>query len=60
MILKIVGVIISITLIKLEDSDLDNLLIDKESHENILIYDIYDIWYKTLIDPKPLRVDLIK
>ena len=57
MILKIVGVIISITLIKLEDSDLDNLLIDKESHENILIY---DIWYKTLIDPKPLRVDLIK
>ena len=57
MILKIVGVIISITLIKLEDSDLDNLLIDKESHENILIY---DIWYKTLTDPKPLRVDLIK
>ena len=57
MILKIVGVIISITLIKLEDSDLDNLLIDKESHENILIY---DIWYKTLIDPKPLRFDSIK
>ena len=38
-------------IIKLED--LDNILIDKMSHENILIY---DIWYKALIDPKPLRI----
>ena len=27
-------------IIKLEDFDLDNILIDKKSHENILIYDI--------------------
>ena len=26
--------------IKLEDFDLDNILIDEKSHENILIYDI--------------------
>ena len=40
-------------IIKLEDFDLDNVLIDKKSHENILIYDIS---YKTLIDSKPLRI----
>ena len=39
-------------IIKLEDFTLDNTLIDKKSHENILIYSIL---YKTLIDPKPLR-----
>ena len=39
-------------IIKLEDFDLDNILIDEKSHENILIYDIS---YKTLIDSKPLR-----
>ena len=39
--------------IKLEDFDLDNILIDKKSHENILISDIS---YKTLIDPKSLRI----
>ena len=39
-------------IIKLEDFDLDNTLIDKKSLENTLIYDIS---YKTLIDPKPLR-----
>ena len=33
--------------------DLDNILIDKKSCENILIYGIS---YKTLIDPKPLRI----
>ena len=27
-------------IIKLEDFDLDNVLIDKKSHENILIYEI--------------------
>ena len=40
-------------IIKLEDFDLDNILIDEKSHKNILIYDIS---YKTLIDPKPLRI----
>ena len=33
--------------------DFDNILIDKNSHENILIYDIS---YKTLIDPEPLLI----
>ena len=51
-VLKIVPVIISET-IKLKDFDLDNILIDKNSFENILIYDIS---YKNLIDPKPLRI----
>ena len=37
-------------IIKLEDSDLDNILIDEKSYKNILIYYIS---YKTLIDPKP-------
>ena len=41
-------------IIKLEDFDLDNILIDEKSHENTFIYDIS---YKTLIDPKPLRID---
>ena len=27
-------------IIRLEDFDLDNILIDEKSHENILIYDI--------------------
>ena len=40
-------------IIKLEDFDRDNILIDKKPHENILIYDIS---YKTLIDLKPLRI----
>ena len=40
-------------IIKLEDFDLDNILIDEKSHENILIYDFS---YKTLIDPKPLCI----
>ena len=31
-------------IIKLEDFDFDNILIDEKSHENILIYDIS---YKT-------------
>ena len=40
-------------IIKLEDFDLDNILIDKKSHENILIYNIS---YKTLLDSKPLSI----
>ena len=40
-------------MIKLEDFDLDNISTDEKSHENILIYDIL---YKTLIGPKPLRI----
>ena len=40
-------------IIKLEDVDTDNILIDEQSHENILIYDIS---CKTLIGPKPLRI----
>ena len=39
--------------IKLEDLDLDNILIGEKSKENILIYDIS---CKTLIDSKPLRI----
>ena len=42
-------------IIKLEDFDLDNILIDKKSHKNTLIYNIS---YKTLIDPQPLRIRL--
>ena len=44
-------------IIKLEDFDLDNILIDEKSHENVLIYDIS---YKTLIDPKSRELDSIK
>ena len=40
-------------MIKLEDFDLDNILIDEKSHENILIYDIS---YKHLIGSRPLRI----
>ena len=40
-------------IIKLELIDFDNILIDKKSHENILIYDIS---YKTLIESKPFRI----
>ena len=44
-------------IIKLEDFDIDNILIDEKSHENILIYSIS---FKTLIDPKPLRIRIDK
>ena len=40
-------------IIKLEDFDIDNILIDKKLYKNILIYDIS---CKTLIDPQALRV----
>ena len=38
---------------KLEDFDLDSILINENSHENILIYDTS---YKILINPKPLLI----
>ena len=40
-------------IIKLEDFDIDNILIDENSHENIMIYDIS---YKTVIGSKTLRI----
>ena len=43
-------------IIKLEDSYFYIFLIDEKSHEIILIYDIS---YKTLIVPKPLRFNFV-
>ena len=43
--------------IKLEGFDIDNVLIDKKSDENILTYDISN---KTLVSPKPLRISFDK
>ena len=40
-------------IIKLEDFNFDNILIDEKSPKNILIYDIL---CKTLIGPKPFRI----
>ena len=40
-------------IIKLDEFDFDNIFIGEKSHENTLIYDIS---YKTLIDPKPLCI----
>ena len=39
--------------IKIEDFDLDNTLIDEKSYENMLVYNIS---YKSLTDCKPLRI----
>ena len=36
-------------IIKFEDFDLHNIVIDEKSFENVLVY---NIWYKTLIDAK--------
>ena len=44
-------------IIKLEHFDLDNILIDKKSHENILIYEIL---FKSLLDAKPVHVRFVK
>ena len=44
-------------IIKFEDFDFDNILIDKKSLENILIYDIS---YKTLIETNPLPISFDK
>ena len=40
-------------IIKTEDFDFDNILIDEKSYENILGYNIS---YKSLIESKPLRI----
>ena len=40
-------------IIKIEDFDLDNILLDEKSYENTLIYDVS---YKTLIHAKPLPI----
>ena len=40
-------------IIKFKDFDIDNILIDEKSYDKILIYDIS---YKNLIGPKPLRI----
>ena len=40
-------------IIKTEDFDFDNVLLDEKSYGNILIYDIS---YKTLTGAKPLRI----
>ena len=40
-------------IIKFEDFDFDNILIDEKSHKNI---QVDDISYKTLIGLKPLRI----
>ena len=44
-------------IIKIEDFDLDNILLDKESYENILVYNIS---YKSLFDSKPLNTNFDK
>ena len=44
-------------IIKSEDFNLGNILIDEESYENILVYNIS---YKTFIDAKPLCTRLDK
>ena len=46
-----------INIIKIEDFDLDNILIDEKSYKNILVYDIL---YKSLIDSKPLCTRFIE
>ena len=45
-------------IIKTEDFNLDNILIDEKSYKNILVY---NIWYKNLIASKPvsIRFDII-
>ena len=43
--------------IKFEDFDFDNILIDEKSYENILIY---DIWYRTLTVAKLVRIKFDK
>ena len=40
-------------IIKIEDFDLDNILIDEKAYKNILVYNIS---YKNLIDYKPLHI----
>ena len=44
-------------IMKLEDFDIGNILIDEKSHENNFIYDIS---FKSLIGSKPLRIRFYK
>ena len=44
-------------LIKIEDFDFDNILLDEKSYGNILIYGIS---YKALIGAKPLQIKFDK
>ena len=44
-------------IIKLEDFELDNILVDEKPHENVLICDNS---YETLIGPKPLQIEFDK
>ena len=53
MLKKVRVIVLTTYLIKVEDFDLDHILIDENSHENILIYKIP---YKTLTDPKPFCI----
>ena len=46
-----------VDIIKFENFDLDNILIDEEPYKNVLVYNIS---YKTLIDAKLLRVKFAK
>ena len=40
-------------MMKVEDNDFDNILLNEETYENILIYDIS---YKTFVGAKPFRI----
>ena len=53
MILKIIHVVFSIKIIQIEDFNLDNILIDEKSNENILVYNIS---YKLLTDSQPFNI----
>ena len=44
-------------IIKLEDFELDNILVDEKPHENVLICDTS---YETLIGPKSLQIEFDK
>ena len=44
-------------IIKIEDFNFGNILIDEKSYENVLVYSIL---YKTLIGAKPIRIRLDK
>ena len=44
-------------IVKIEDFDLDNILIDEKSYKGILVYSIL---YKSFIDSKLLRIRFIE
>ena len=47
-------------IIKIEDFDLDNIIIDEKSCENIENILLYNISYKSLIDSKPFHIGYSK